>query len=136
MSSSIPLRSTGGQSAEVVLTSALSTVVQVWVDRWRADRPGEHARTYAEGRQFMGALPWLTQETGLSSRRLYTILNSETHVTSLAIADTLLTAIGEQWRLSPRISPSDGGITVIPNPSWSQEYWQQWMKERGGCEDE
>lgn len=125
--------SNGGSDPEVVHTPALAAVVKAWTQHWRADRPVETTGRWRDGRTFQGALPWLSHESGISERRIQNIMGSETKTTSLRVADELLVAMGEHWRLY--VPVDHGGIAIVPNPAWSNEYWQRYMAERGGCSD-
>jgi hypothetical protein len=79
--------------------------------------------------QQSGYATWISEESGISQRRVYGILNLESKVTSLDIADAILQALEMTYVYH------SGEVPVIPNPRWSQERWMKWMGTRGLCDD-
>jgi hypothetical protein len=100
----------------VVRTEELKRSVEIWaVGRNFAKTVQERV----EQRHTIGS--YLEQETGIPGRRIRGIMNLETKVTTLSIADKIIAAIER-----PDLMPE-----VIPNPRWSQERWVKYMEEHG-----
>jgi hypothetical protein len=92
---------------------------------------GERNVAYSgEFTQQSGYATWISEESGISQRRVYGILNLESKVTSLDIADKILQALEMTYVLH------NGEVPVIPNPRWTQEHWVRWMNKRGCAADE
>ena len=105
----------GRGEAEVVPGYELSEILREWVVQRLAENNSTHE--------------WLAEKTGLHVRRVSGIINGEYVCVPLSQADKLLQAI-ERTDLY-HVVPAR--IHVIPNPNWSQERWQEYMEERGGC---
>lgn len=109
----------------MVLGAELLSVVERWVRVESIEHPWD---TYGQAwvgavRDVITPLQWLAAEAGYTLRSLHRITHQE--YVGLRAADRILTAIGWQHMLV------NGEIHVVPNPSWSQEGWMRWMKERG-----
>ena len=114
--------------AEVVLTKELGPVLRAWVVRWLRAYPPRANHQEGNGTEFMGPLQWLQQESGVRVRQISRIKNEEQLYASLSHAEALLMAIDREYMLH------NGEIHIIPNPSWSQEQYVEYMQERGGCD--
>ena len=124
-----------GQDPLVVRTEEFALVLEVWIKDHEAHHPPESRRitsyTYVgdadknipgySGAQYIAQ--FLHNENG--ERAIYRILKRETRVTTLQLVDSILTAIEEVAALT------DGRLTVIPNPYWTQERWLKWKEEQG-----
>lgn len=117
--------------AEVVPAFQIAAILQRWLDLWRLERPlGQHAATHfsskeKRGADFIGALEYLANESGLHTRKIAGIVREEVNFISLTDADKLLHALSMEHLLST------GEIQVVPNPNWSPERWREYMQERG-----
>ena len=104
----------GKGEAEVVPGYELAMVLRRWVVQRLALEQSTHE--------------WLSERTGIHARRISGLINGEFTLVPLSQVDKVLQAIER-----PDLVGTD--IHVIPNPSWSQERWQEYMAERG-CGDE
>lgn len=128
--------------AEVVLSSELAPILLKWKEQWEAERPqnsglsgfvnGHRPRNYnsvnvgdiAESNRPMGAISWLVEKSGKTDRVIWRVLNQEYKTVTLELADALLQAIERPDVLGLEVK-------IIPNPSWTQETYIAYMKERG-----
>lgn len=106
-------------SRERVLTEDLAGVLQIWRDRYEAERPQSamvfrsKANTSSppagfDGREFFGAMKYMSFHSGVSERRISSILAKETKTTSFWLADQILTPLGLQNALGDgRIRSAD-----------------------------
>ena len=132
----------------MVLTSELSSLIHVWIDAWdggtekdvskangkkqltKRRREGEIVGSYWDTGETIlpyTAKTYLCEKAGVDDSYLKRIMDVEYKHTTLDIADRLVTAMQIPQAMH------DGRLTVVPNPTWSQEHWQAWHGERGGC---
>jgi hypothetical protein len=110
-------RYNGSGEAEVVPGYELSEILREWVVRFLAERPLD------TNGDFVGPHAYLSEQTGIHTRRVSGIINGEFTLVPLSQADKLLQAIDRPDCLHQ--------IHVIPNPNWSPERWHEYMAERG-----
>lgn len=103
---------------EVVESEPLGSVLRNFCVEWLNDRP----KGYGD---YLGPVDFLSQKSGLSTKLVSRICNSEKQFVFLSQADSLLTAIQRVEMLT------NGEIKVIPNPTWSLEAYMAYMKDRG-----
>lgn len=127
--------------AEVVRTAELGPLIQEWIDNWYRERPAflrsSEAKISDSRTGYWAGIqppefesPWdvLERETGKAARQIRAIIRQEYEYTAGRIADAILVAMGNPHWYGTR-------VTVIPNPKWSQERWNEYMAERGCIED-
>lgn len=108
----------------MVRCSDLGPILQAIMDLHELGHPNEDGSGVFNNKYITG-ISWLAQTSGLSTRRIWSIVHQETRHTGLSIADKLLTAADLSHLLQ------DGTLEVIPNPRMSQEMWTERMQERG-----
>jgi hypothetical protein len=121
----------------VVRTEELASVLRLWIDKHN-DRFMKNSGGRRPSYKYIGeadevvhltsAYDYICFQMGKPpgfARVIHRVLTRETKHTELRIADGLLTAIEESGALT------DGRITVMPNPRWSQERWIKWKGEQG-----
>ncbi len=109
--------------AEVVAAEPLATILREWIEQWSRERPLNY-EDFAW--RLMTPLEWLSENTGITKRRISGISKGEFPRIPLSQADAILTAIGQNHRLLT-------DVVVIRNPTWSLEQWIEYMQERGCC---
>jgi hypothetical protein len=108
---------------EIVAPEPLGGYIRAWIERWERERPGRITDTGSTA-NFMSAINWLAQETGLHVDRIRRIKSAQLEKVPFRQADKILSAMGESFRIGE-------DIEVIPNPRWSPELWHQYMSSRG-----
>jgi len=131
---------------EVVLTTELAAVIEMFKKEWYRSRSKEESmavKAYKANRKIfgvpvkeiipdadksvapLGPYQYLEHKTGLVQRAFWRITSGEAEYTNLSIADKLLQAMNLTHLFH------NGIINVIPNPRWSQEKYIAYMEERG-----
>lgn len=100
----------------VVSTAELKEAIERWAEHRNFPL---HQRDKFSG--LVSLSKYLENESGQSIRKIWSILNGETKVTTYAVADAIMSALER-----PDLMPA-----AIPNPRWSQVRWQEYMEERG-----
>lgn len=112
----------------VVHTDVLGKVIRDWTLRYLKERPRAISKYTAQGDGFVGPMDWLSTEVGIHPRKISGITSGELVTVNDILAEKLLIAMGEEWRLSTR---GPDRIQVIPNPNWRIEWWIDYMREQG-----
>jgi hypothetical protein len=99
----------------VVDAGDLAVLLRGFVARWNVERSVTVGRFAGRDRRTdvspVGALKWLSAETGLAEGTIENIVRGRNHSTELRIADALVVAIGRPYAFH------DGTLTIRPNPS-------------------
>jgi hypothetical protein len=107
----------------------LAPVLDKWIKIWNIERPSQRFSNDEQGWQqeekFISAMDYLESQSGINRRRIYDIVNMRQRYVTLRVAERLLMAIDREYMLKT------GEIPPIPNPHWSQEYWLEYMRQRG-----
>lgn len=116
----------------VVLTDDLSSVVEQWVESYRITHPLDKNSDSGRfgSKRFFSAIEYIALYSGLSVVSVGIVLHKRSKFTTLATADSILTAIDKQYCLV------DGSVPVIPNPRLTQEQWIKMMDKRGCISDD
>lgn len=127
-------RQYGGGEAEGVMPSYIAAEIKAFETRFRADHPlhsgsSEHVnkpRNFGGNRvEFMGAMTWLEQESGVHVRRLSGYKNCEFAFVQFSDAQKILMALDREYKLN------NGEIPVVKNPRWSWRQYFSYMRSRG-----
>lgn len=128
----------------VVRTSDLAPVVNSWIIQHLADHPimtnnGWQAHkakmpgseSYTKKAHVVmpetGALQYIVEHSnGINKRAINRITRLETKITMLGVADQILQAIDQGYKLH------NGEIPIIPNPRMSLETYMKYMEEELG----
>jgi hypothetical protein len=133
----------GGVEPEAVNADDLVKIMREWLARYGKDHPidkpfhttqtakfdenGRFSGTESDKRRLFhfSGISYIVHHSGVSDRRVRGLLMGEVKWVRLSIADKILTAIGESYKLA------NGELEVVPNPAMSQELWLLKMQERG-----
>lgn len=113
---------------EVVLTEDLAPLLQRVLDK--RQRVYDEENSSCEGRQLIGPVAALSEESKVPERRIYSILKGETAAVDLDVADRLLLACGMfvELELPEAIHPAD----VVREATMEQAAMiPAWAKARG-----
>jgi hypothetical protein len=124
----LPVRHTGSgmSEAEVVSAELLGKVLLEWEERWYRERDHrESTKPYDERLPITGPRKYLENEAGVNGRAIYEIVRGRRKYVTLTVAEKLLMAIDREYMLV------NGDIPVVPNPQWSAERYNTYMRERG-----
>lgn len=122
--------SQNGQGEPLVVIG-LGSFLKQWVEEWRSSRPPNrkvlhHEQGWSDNTpNFMSAYYYLEEQTGIHHDRLRAIASGKIARVSLSQADLIVSALERPDLLRSR------GISVIPNPNYTQEQWISRMRERG-----
>lgn len=101
----------------IVVTAQLSPVLDRVVAEFESDRPADNSH------MFYGPVAWISKETGINPRRILGIRKKQFFYVSLKQADRILTPLHMNYMLT------NGEITPVRNPAWSQKRWERWERE-------
>ena len=111
--------------ALVVPCAVLAARIRRWRENW--DAVADRNNPFGDGDTRMTSMEYLHEWSGVNLRVIRQILEEKWEWTSLKVADSLLTAMGESHMLE-----TDPELHPRPNPRWTQERWMEW-KENQGC---
>jgi hypothetical protein len=132
----------GNNDLLVIRTEDLARVIREWIRRHELEHPIDQPYNlkqdakfdergkwsgveYREEHWHTGGIRYLSEHSGVDDRKIRGILLIEYKTTSLYVADRIISAMEETYKLT------NGELEIIPNPRLTQEKWIEHMRERG-----